>query len=100
MQTPNIAINTGQVLTTKGVRENKSWVSSLVTDGLIHVGRAQTLDALQVVADGLLPLGRARLKGTLPDVADGRFPLGRADGLFPLGRAGEGALLVVAIDEV
>ena len=26
--------------------------------------------------------------------------LGRADGLFPLGRAGEGALLVVAVDEV
>ena len=41
-------------------RQNKSWVSSLLTDGLVPVGRARTLDALHVVADGLLPLGRAR----------------------------------------
>ena len=64
------------------------------------MGRARTLDALHVVADGLLPLGRARLLGALPDVADGLFPLGRADGHFPLGRVGEGALLVVIVDEV
>ena len=80
-------------------RQNKSWVSSLVTDGLVPVGRPRTLDALHFVTDGLLPLVRARLYGSLPDVADGRFPLGRADGLFPLGRAGEGDLLVVAVDE-
>ena len=61
------------------------------------MGRAWTLDALHVVADGLLPLGRAQLQGAIPDVEDGRFPLGRADGLFPLGSAGEGALLVVAV---
>ena len=70
---PDIAIKTGHILTTlqKGLdktnhgfphceeaRQNKSWVSSLVTDGLVPVGRAQTLDALHVVADGILPLGR------------------------------------------
>ena len=76
-------------------------VSSLVTDGLVLMGRAQTLGALHVVADGFLP--------ALPDVtdelfslgrADGLFPLGRAYGLFPLGRAREDSLLVVAVDEV
>ena len=42
-------------------RQNKSWVSSLVTDGIVPVGRARTLDTLHVVANGLLPLGKARL---------------------------------------
>ena len=73
---PDIAIKTGHILTKiqKGLDktnhgfppceeawQNKSWVSSLVIDGLVPVGRARTLDAPHVVADGLLPLGRAWL---------------------------------------
>ena len=41
--------------------QNKSWVSSLVTDGFVPMGRARTLDTLHVVADGILPLGGAQL---------------------------------------
>ena len=37
-------------------RQKKSWVSSLVTDGLVPVGRAWTLYAVHVVTDGILPL--------------------------------------------
>ena len=41
--------------------------------------------------DGILPLGRAQTHGALPNVADG---------LFRLGRAFVGALLVLVDDEI
>ena len=65
--------------------------TTMGTRRLARKGMICSQDVASLVMDGLLPLGICGAQGALPDVADG---------LFHLGRAIVGALLVVMVDEI